>query len=817
MNSLLQDIRYGLRMLAKSPGFAAVAILTLALGIGANTALFTIVNGVLLNPLPYRHPEQLVTLHESKPNFATGSISYPNFRDWQKENRSFSAIAVYRSNAFTLTGAGAAMRVRAQLISSDFFPILGVQPVIGRTFRTGEDEIGAAPIALISEGLWQRKFSASPEILGKTIALDSSSFTVVGVIPASFDLQMGSFRAAEVYLPIGDWGNPALKVRVAGLGIHGIGRLKPGVTVEQARADMKSVTESLAAEYPEDNKEIGAAVIPLRQSMVGRYQTPLFVLLGAVAFVLLIACVNVANLTLARSTGRTREFAIRAALGAGRGRLLRQLLTESVLLSFAGGALGLLLAAWGTSAALKVLPATLPRASEIHIDARVLLFTAAISFLAGILFGLTPAARTSRPNLNETLKEGGRGASGARHRAQGVLVLVEMAMALVLLTGAGLLLRSLAVLWNSNPGFQPGNVLTFGLGLPPAMTTASPAAIRAAFRQVHNQIESTPGIEAASFSWGALPLAGDDEQFFWFNGEPKPQATMDMKWTLKYVVEPGYLKAMGLQLLRGRFLTPRDDEHAPIALVVDDVVAKQYFGDADPIGKRLNLDDYDKQGEIVGIVGHVKQWGLDSDDTEKLRAQMYLAFMQLPEIPMKLTAGGVGVVVRADSVSPGLFDSLRDAVEKQDAESTVYDAATMNDIMAQSLAARRFSMILFAVFAVLALVLASVGIYGVISYLVGQRTHEIGIRMALGAQRKDVLALVLRDGARLALGGVAVGIVAALGLTRLMAKLLYGVSATDPLTFGGVAVVLIGVALLACYIPARRAARVDPIVALRYE
>ncbi|MGB9464316.1 MAG: ABC transporter permease, partial [Candidatus Acidiferrum sp.] len=415
---LMQDLRYGLRMLVKSPGFTVIAILTLALGIGANTALFSVVNGVLLNPLPYSHPEQLVWLAESKPNFATGSISFPNFRDWQKNNRTFSTMAASRSYSYNLTGLGEAEQVSTMLITSDFFSVLGVNPAAGRSFVPGEDEIGAAPIAMITSGFWKRKLGSSPDAVGKSLNLDGKNFTIVGIIPANFELALGSFRNVEIYVPLGQWNNPLLPTRGAGLGIHGIGRLKPGVTIEQARADMQSVTGNLAAEYPDNDKGIGAAVIPLKQRMVGDMRLLLLVLLAAVGFVLLIACVNVANLVVTRATVRTREFAIRTALGASQGRLLCQLLTESILLSLTGGALGLLLAAWGTKAALHQLPITLPRAGEVALDARVLIFTLIISLACGIFFGLAPAFKSARPNLHEMLKEGGRGGSGARHRTQ---------------------------------------------------------------------------------------------------------------------------------------------------------------------------------------------------------------------------------------------------------------------------------------------------------------------------------------------------------------------------------------------------------------
>jgi len=505
-----------LRMLAKSPGFTAVAILTLALGIGANTALFSVVNGVLLKPLPYPQPENLVWLAESKPNFATGSISFPNFRDWQKDNRTFSGMAVYRFYNFNILGLGDAEQVNARFITSDFFRVLGVNPVVGRTFAPGEDDIGRAPIVMISEGLWKRKFNGSPDVLGRNINLDGTGFTIVGVTPASFDFS-GLFRDVDIYAPLGQWTNPLLANRGAGLGVHGVGRLNPGVSIEQARADMARISSNLAAAYPNTNKGIGAALRPLKQTMVGDVRVLLFVLLAACGFVLLIACVNVANLMLARAATRTREFAIRAALGAGQARLVRQLLTESVLLAFTAGAFGLLLAAWGTRSALQFLAQGLPRAGEVHLDARALLFTLAISLGCGVFFGLAPALK-SRRNLLDTLKEGGRGESGARHREQGLLVVVEMAMALVLLISAGLMLRSLTALWNVSPGFDSHNVITFGVSLPPSMRGASAAEIRAALRNVHRQLAAVPGVKSISLSWAAVPLSSDDEDLFWIEG-----------------------------------------------------------------------------------------------------------------------------------------------------------------------------------------------------------------------------------------------------------------------------------------------------------
>jgi predicted permease len=819
LTSLWQDLSYALRMLRNNPGFTAIAILTLALAIGANTALFSVVNSVLLNPLPYPHAEELVTIHESKPNFNTGSISYPNFLDWQKDNQTLCSMAVSRSYSFSLTGMGEAEQVQAQLVTSDFFPILGVKPMAGRAFLRADDQMGATPVVLISAGFWKRKFGSAPDVLGKSLTLDGKGYVVVGVVPSDFDLTLGSFSASDIYVPVVQWNNDLLFNRGAGLGFHGIGRLKPGTTLGEARADFAGITRNLAAAYPEVNNGIGAALIPFKQRMVGGVQPILLVLFCAVGFVLLIACANIANLLLARSTGRVREFAVRAALGAGKSRLVRQLLTESILLGILGGALGLLLANWGMRAALGALPDTLPRAGEIHIDLRVLLFTAATALLAGILFGLFPALKISRTNVQETLKEGGRGASGSRQGVHGTLVVVETALALVLLIGAGLMLRSLVQLWNVDPGFNPRNVLTFGFSLSPAMLQTSPAAIRTAFHNFDDAIAATPGVQATSISWGAFPMSGDDEWLFWREGQPKPTTRNEMNWVIDYAVDPDYLSVMGTPLRSGRFFNAQDNEHSPPVVVVDDVLARQYFLNENPVGKRLFLEI--GQGtipvEIIGVVAHVKQWGLDTDDTERLRAQLYFPFMQLPDPTIALAPIGMRAVVRSRGSAPGIFNSIRHSVQQVNSEQVVYGAQTMQEIMGDSTASRRFSAILLGTFATVALLLSSIGIYGVISYLVGQQTREIGIRMALGAQRKDVLHLILGAGVKTTLLGVAIGIAAAIGLTRLMTGMLYGVSATDPLTFAGVAVLLVTVALLACYIPARRAMRVDPMVALRYE
>ena len=818
MGTLIEDVRYGLRMLRKNPGFTAIALLTLALGIGANTAVFSIVNGVLLNPLPFPDPDKLVVLFESKPNFKEGSISYPNFLDWQRGNHAFSSIAAYRPDSFSLTGDREPQQVQGKMVSADFFSILGVNPLMGRAFTAQEDQLGAGRVVLISSGFWKRKLGSSPDVLSRRIVLDGEGYTIIGVIPVGFHLTLPNFRDdSEVYVPIGQWNYPDFRDRSHALGMKGIGRLKPGVTLAQARADMDSVTQNLAAAFPQADAGEGATLVPLKQKMTGDIEPFLLVLLAAVCFVLLIACVNVANLLLARSTSRTREFAIRAALGAGRGRVVRQLLTESILLAVGGAGLGLLLATWGTRAALVALPVNLPRAQEVGIDSHVLIFTAVVSILAGILFGLVPALRTAQSNLQETLKEGGRGMSGSHHRVQGVFVVVEMAMALVLLVGAGLMIRSLMRLWSVNPGFDPHNVLTFSVAFPPSASQDSPEAARSTFRQLRDQLAFVPGVQAVSLSGGAMPLRGDDEELFWIEGQARPSTDKDMNWTLRYTVDPGYFDAMKIPLKRGRLLSNADNEHSSLVALVDESFADKFFPHQDAVGKHINLKGIESPLEIVGVVGHVKQWGLDTDDKESLHAQLYCPVMQIANKDLHQTAGGIDVVLRSDQVHRATLDSIRNSVMATNGQQFIFDVRTFDDIVSKSLATQRFSMILLGAFAGLALLLASVGIYGVISYVVGQRTHEIGIRMVLGAERLHILRLILGRGGVLAAAGVALGLISSLGLTRLMASLLYEVRATDPLTFAGVAMLLTFVAIVACYIPARRATKVDPIVALRYE
>lgn len=817
LHSVGGDCRYAVRQLRKSPGFTLIAILTLMLGIGANSALFSVVNGVLLNPLPYPQPDRLVAVYAHTGDFQHSSIAYPNFLDWCRDNRSFEALAAFRGDSFNLTGIGDPEHLETNMVSASFFSVLGVKPILGRIFNEQDDRLGGAPVALLGEGLWRRKFGSAGDIVGKSITLNGTVYTVSGVIPSSFHFQNGNYNAdGELFLPLGQWKNPLFRDRRAAMGLDAVGRLKPGVTLKQAAADMDAVALHLAQVYPDTNKNSGSTLVALKEDWVGDVRPFLLLLLAAVGLVLLIACVNVANLLLARSTGRTREFAIRTALGASKTRVIRQLLTECVLLALIGGVLGALLATWGTKAALKVLPEALPRADEIHLDGRVLLFTLAVSVFAGVLFGLIPAMKNSRTEVQETLKDGGRSGSGSRHRTQSIFVAVEMALAVVLLVSAGLMIRSLSNLWNVDPGFDPQHVVTFSVasGQPFGDT---PSSIRATLRQLRDTVAAIPGVQAASLTMGSRPMQGNDELPFWMEGEAKPTSQADMKETLFYIVQSDYSKVMDVPLKRGRFLQDSDNENASPVVVIDEHFAKKYFGGQNPIGRHITFDILDETAEIVGVVGHVNQWGLDSDATRSIQAQCYFSISQIPDGLMPAITQFASAVARSAQSSPLTESSLTKAVHSLNGQMVVYGTEPMTDVISDSVSTTRFAMILLGIFAAIAVLLSSLGIYGVISYVVGERTREIGIRMALGAKGVNVLLMVLSQAGKMATFGVIAGLIGAALLTRLMASMLFGVSSHDPATFLAVALLLSGVALLACYLPARRASRVDPMVALRYE
>jgi predicted permease len=810
---LFEDLRFGLRMLRRSPGFTAVAVLTLALGIGVNTALFSIVNGVLLSPLPFAQPERLVAVYQKTSQLQRAGDTYLNFLDWQKANESFSALGAYVEHDFNLTGSGEPEKLRGQMVSADFFPMLGVKPLLGRTFRSEEDRLGALGLVLLSESFWKRRFGASASALGQSLTMNGNAYTVIGVVPGVAPI----YRPTDVFVLLGPWDDPALRDRRMSAGLNVIGRIKPGIQVPQAQSDMDSIARNLEAAYPEADKGVGIALVSLKETIVGDVRPMLLLLLGAVGFVLLIACANVAGLLLVRSKSRTREFAVRAALGANRARVIRQLLTESCLLAAAGGALGLLLAAWSSKGVLQLLPEILPRADKIRVDSYVLAFSVAVSALTAVLFGVVPALKVSRSNLQESFKGRGRGSSIARYRTQGTFVVIETAIALVLLAGAGLMLRTLAGLLHVNPGFDPHHVLFFNVAPSPARMASSPAQIREAFRELPKQFEAVPGVEAASALFGSLPMQGDSEVAFWLEGAAPPASASEMNFAMLYAVSPDYWKVMRIPLLRGRYLTEEDNENSRPVVLIDEDLARKFFAGKDPIGQRLHVGLLDSAPEIVGIVGHVVHEGLGAVGRERVQAQFYIPTTQIPDKWMSEVALGVDFVARTAGPPESFIGAIGEASHRFDSEQVVYAFDSMDAIVASSIAVHRFSMILLSIFAGLALLLSCVGIYGLIGFLVEESTHEIGIRVALGALGRDVLWLVLRNMGRMMVIGLTVGLAGAFALTRLLSNLVFGVSTTDAATFGGAAALLAAVACAASYIPARRAMRVDPMVALRHE
>ena len=826
---MLNDLHYAIRQLLKSRLFSIVSIMTIALGIGANTAIFSVVNGVLLNPLPYPNAGRIVVLFQEIENFKDGSISYPNFLDWQRMNGSFSRLAAYRPTGFNLSEQGEPQHLNGEMISAGFFEVFGIKPVAGRTFNNEDDRRGAAPTVMISEGLWKRSFAAAENIIGRRLELDGVARTVIGVVPSTFRLRLENFQQGrtliDIYTPVGEFNEARFyNDRGAGWGLKAVGLIKPGISLDIARQDMNRVSRELSASYPNVNHGVKANLVALKEQMVGDMRAPLLVLLGAVSMVLLISCANVSNLLLARSILREREFAIRLAIGGGQWRIIRQLLTESILLALIGGGLGLILAQFGTSLALQVVPYTIPRVEDIGLDNRVLLFTLLASVLSGVVFGLAPAFKMRRANLSSALRETTRGVAGSRSRIQAAFAVVEISLALVLLIGAGLMIRSLIVLWGLDPGFNPRGVLTFSIAPQASLTQQSPAAIRSFFRRVHAQLAGTPGVKAVSFSWASQPMDSDWEWHVWFAGRPKPAHTSDLAMAITYVVEPDYRKAMQIQLKAGRFLSESDNEYSPPVVVIDEALAKKYFQGSDPIGKYLDMDNDPAQpnrraiARIVGVVNHVNQWGLDSDAMHRpLQAQVYFSINQMTDLDTRAMAQGFAAYVRGEQEAAPDFEMLRQRFLPLASDLVAFEPQPMQQVVEKSIANKQFSMALLASFAGLALLLASIGIYGVLSYLVGQRTREIGIRMALGAAHRDVLSMVLKDGARMTVLGIGIGIAAALGLTRLMSSMLFGVNPTDFATFAVVVLTLSSIAMLACYLPARRAMRIDPLIALRDE
>jgi putative ABC transport system permease protein len=815
MESFVQDIRYGLRMLIAKPGFTIIAVLALALGIGANTAIFSIINGVLLKPLHYREPDRLVRIAEKTPQFEQGSVAYPNFKDWRDQSRSFEKMAAYRYSQFNLTGGQFPERVDGRLASADLLSVLGVAPALGRDFLPDDDRTGAGLVAIISNALWQRRFGGDPSIIGKTISLSDDSYTVIGILPADFHF----YYDADVYVPISAKKEMWFDSRAMHPGIRVVARLGPGVTMAQAEADTESISYRMGELYPDTNKGHSAKFTRLYDDIVGDAKSPLLILIAAVGAVLLIACANVANLMLARATSRQKEIAVRSALGASRFRIARLLIVESVLLGIVGGGIGLLLAFFGTGAALKALPDVLPRTSDIRIDINVLVFTLGTAILTGVIFGLAPALMASTPDLNETLKEGGRSGTSGKQRVRSVLVVGEIAVALLLLIGAGLLIRSFALLTRVNPGFDPRNVLSMGLSLS-SVAYGDPAKMRGFYKELLERTRGIPGVQAASAT-ALVPLGGDDDESpFYINGKPIPPLN-ELPMAMTYITTPGYLEALRIPLLKGRYFEDgRDTEKTPMVAVIDENMERDYFQGEEPVGKFITLQggkDISLQMQIVGVAGHVKQENLDTPGGSAIKTQLYIDFAQVPDQFIGLLGSGMDLLVRTDRDPLGHVSAIREQLRTIDPNMPIANARSMEEIVRNSISQRWFILILLGTFSGLALILASIGIYGVISYSVAQRTREIGVRMALGASRNQVMAMVIAEGAKLALIGIVLGGTAAAVVTRFGAVFLYGISPTDPLTFFGISIILTGVALLASYIPARRAMKVDPMPALRYE
>jgi predicted permease len=811
ISALWQDIRYGFRMLRKNPGFTVIAVLALALGIGANTAIFSVVNATLLRPLPYKEADRLVMVWNREPEDEKAAIAPADFLDWRDRNTVFEQMAASRSWSFNLTQSGQPERILGAVANASLFPVLGVSAAIGRTFLPEEEMSGTGRVVVLSHGLWQRLFGSNPGVVGQKLVLNGESFTVVGVMPDGFQYPQG----AELWVPprhivpespTAGATSDATKVRDNHY-LRVIARLKPQATLNQAKAEMETITRQLEQQYPETNTGYGINLVPLREDLTGKIQPALVILFCAVGFVLLIACANVANLLLARATARRREIAIRTALGASRWRVVRQLLTESVLLSVMGGGLGLLVALWGIPSLLAISPLDIRRVKEIGIDGQALGFTLLVSLLTGIVFGLAPALQASNPDLNESLKESARGAAGGvgRSRLRGLLVVAEVALSLLLLVSAGLMIRSFLRLQEVSPGFNAERVLTAQLTL--SRPDYSEDRQRAALlKEVLARIEAQPGISSASAT-STIPLGGGEvSRSFTVGGQPLPVPGKEPGAEYR-AIGPHYFRTMGTPLLKGRDFTERDDAQSPGVIMINETMARRFWPNDDPVGQSLTIIGIEKEPrEIVGVVGDVHHFGLDA----RAEAEMYVPYLQRP-MP------GVTLMVQSASAPGDVTAAVRNAVREADKNLPVYNIKSMDEVLADSVSSRRFNMLLLGIFAGVALLLAAVGIYGVMAYSVTQRTHEIGIRMALGADRGDILKLVVGQGMILTLIGLFVGLAASLALTRLMASLLYGVTATDPLTFAGVSLLLAAVALLACYIPARRAMKVDPMVALRYE
>jgi putative ABC transport system permease protein len=808
LETVAQDLRYGWRTLLKSPGFAAAALFTLALGIGANTAIFSVVYGLLLQPLPFRDAARLVLLHETTPRVGDVSVSYPNFQDWRAQSHTFSEMAAVSNVGFNMTGSTQPENISGLAVSPNFLSMAGIRPVIGRGFTPDEEKAGTAPVLLLSYALWQSHFGGDRRVIGKTIRLDSQTVTIVGVLPRDFRW----VETCDVIEPIGVWAtnNGSVAEREDRGDLMVAGRLAPGVRMEQARAEMDGIAARLARAYPQSNDQFGVKLQPLRESFAGDARPAMLVLLGAAIFVLLVACANVANLFLMRGAVRAKEIALRIAIGASRGRIVRQILTESFLVALLGGLAGVGLAMAGIPAMARLIPADRLAGASVGMNGAVLLFSAALVVLSVLAFGLAPALHSARGNVQADLKEGGKTTSGGgRNRWRGLLATSEIALALILLVGAGLMMKSLYRLLAVDSGFRPERVLKLEMSLRTAQYNKDPAVI-GFWQQALDRVRALPGVESAAVGT-AIPLTDDHSRTditVEGTATPKPSGYPHPD---THIVSPGYEKTLGIRLLRGRGFTDADRENAPRVALVNATVAQRLFPGADPVGKRFTFGHLEanrtpKWIMIVGVLADTKMYGL----ANPARLEVYVPLRQMAAHEMVL-------LVKSGMEPAALVSAVRGVVISIDKEQPIFGIATMQEVVNASVSTRRITLILLGLFSGLALVLASIGIYGVVSYSVAQRAREIGIRMALGAQRGDVLRLVLAQGGKISLAGIAIGSVASAGLTWLMAKLLYSVSAVDPATFTAVAFVLVVIGMVASYIPARRALRVDPLVALRNE
>jgi len=811
METLLQDLRFGVRTLAKSPGFAVVALLTLALGIGANSAIFSVINAILLRPLSYKNPEQLMLVnHNYQKINLKASVSAFGFAHYRDNAKSFESLTAVTGWAANLTGEGEPERLTGQTVSANFFELLGANAAMGRTFAVGEDSEGKNRVVVLSHGFWQRRFGGDRNILNKTLSLNGENYTVVGVMPPSFQYGREFGMIVDLWSPIVFTPQQLSSNSITNEFLSVIGRLRPGVSQQQAQAEMHNIAANLRQQYMQgaDATNWDLLLTSFREQVVGDISTMLWIVMLVVGFVLVIACANVANLLLARAAARQKEIAVRTALGARRWRIIRQLLTESLLLSVVGGAFGLLIGYWGVKALVALNEDRIPRANEISLDWKVLLFTFGVSIVTGVLFGIVPAIQTTKTDLHETLKEGGRNAAATTKQwIRSSLVVVEIALALAVLVGAGLLVKSFLHVQQVNPGFNPEGMLTMHLSLP--MTKYSEAPQRANFyKQVINDVRSLPGVQSVG-AVSVLPLSGGGSSgSFRIEGRDVPPGQSSPHGA-RWAATSDYFKTMGIPLIRGRYFEERDTAEALPVAIIDQSLAQKYWPNEDPLGKRIVFEgtrDNPLWREIVGIVGHVKHTDLEGES----RAQYYMPHQQRPQPNMAL-------VIRTPNDPNALAGSVRGIIKSVDSDLPVFRVRTMDQFVADSMTQRKFALLLICVFACLALLLSAIGLYGVMAYSVTQRTHELGLRMALGAQASDVLKLVVKQGMLLAVIGLAIGVVGAIFLSRLMKTMLFNVSATDPLVFVAIALTLAAVALLACFVPARRATKVDPMVALRYE